>query len=165
MAYQTSDTASVTAEATSKLHQTIRKVSSDTESLQYNTAIAAMMEYVNVLKQQDAARKDQLTPLIVMLAPYAPHIAEELWEALGGKGSVFEQCWPSFDERLASAGDVEIAVQVNGKLRSRLVVPRGMAESEVLKIVLSDAAVKKFVNGQPVKKVIYVQDRLVNLVV
>jgi len=120
---------------------------------------------VNVLKQQDAARKDQLTPLIVMLAPYAPHIAEELWEALGGKGSVFEQCWPSFDERLASAGDVEIAVQVNGKLRSRLVVPRGMAESEVLKIVLSDAAVKKFVNGQPVKKVIYVQDRLVNLVV
>jgi leucyl-tRNA synthetase len=165
MAYQTSDTASVTAQATSKLHQTIRKVSSDTESLQYNTAIAAMMEYVNVLKEQDAARKDQLTPLIVMLAPYAPHIAEELWEALGGKGSVFEQCWPTFDERLASAGDVEIAVQVNGKLRSRLTVRRGLPENEVVELALADESVKKYVDGKKVKKVIYIQDRLLNLLV
>jgi leucyl-tRNA synthetase len=165
MAYQTSETASVTAQATSKLHQTIRKVSSDTESLQYNTAIAAMMEYVNVLKEQDAARKDQLTPLIVMLAPYAPHIAEELWEALGGKGSVFEQCWPTFDERLASAGDVEIAVQVNGKLRSRLTVRRGLPENEVVELALADESVKKYVDGKKVKKVIYIQDRLLNLLV
>jgi leucyl-tRNA synthetase len=165
MAYQTSETASVTAQATSKLHQTIRKVSSDTESLQYNTAIAAMMEYVNVLKEQDAARKDQLTPLIVMLAPYAPHIAEELWEALGGKGSVFEQCWPTFDERLASAGDVEIAVQVNGKLRSRLTVRRGLPENEVVELALADESVKKYVDGKKVKKVVYIQDRLLNLLV
>src|SRR5262245_3367338 len=165
MAYQTSDTASVTAQATSKLHQTIRKVSSDTESLQYNTAIAAMMEYVNVLKEQDAARTDQLTPLIVMLAPYAPHIAEELWEALGGKGSVFEQCWPSFDERLASAGDVEIAVQVNGKLRSRLTVRRGLPQQEAVELALADESVKKYVDGIKVKKVIYIQDRLLNLLV
>ncbi|HJS42817.1 MAG TPA: leucine--tRNA ligase [Gemmatimonadales bacterium] len=165
MAYQTSDSASVPAQATSKLHQTIRKVSSDTESLQYNTAIAAMMEYVNELREHGAGSRELIKPLIIMLAPYAPHVAEELWEVLGEKESVLQARWPTFDERLASAGDVEIAVQVNGKLRSRLVVPRGMAESEVMKIVLSDAAVKKFVNGQPVKKVIYVQDRLVNLVV
>jgi len=100
-----------------------------------------------------------------MLAPYAPHIAEEMWERLGHQESVFQAPWPAHDERLASAGDVEIAVQVNGKLRSRLVVPRGMAQEEVLKIVLADAAVQKFVDGQNVKKVIYVQDRLVNLVV
>jgi leucyl-tRNA synthetase len=102
-----------------------------------------------------------------MLAPYAPHIAEELWEVLGGGGtaSVCDARWPAYDERLASAGDVEIAVQVNGRLRSRLVVPRGMAQEDVLKIVLADAAVRKFVDGQNVKKVIYVQDRLVNLVV
>ena len=148
-----------------KLHRTIRKVTADTEALQYNTAIAAMMEYVNELREHGAESRDLIEPLIIMLAPYAPHIAEELWEVLGGKEPVFQARWPSFDERLASAGDVEIAVQVNGKLRSRLVVPRGMAESEVLKIVLSDAAVKRFVNGQPLKKVIYVQDRLVNLVV
>ena len=148
-----------------KLHRTIRKVSADTEALQYNTAIAAMMEYVNVLRDTGHGTRETLEPLIVMLAPYAPHIAEELWEVMGHKTSVFEAKWPSYDERLASAGDVEIAVQVNGKLRSRLVVPRGMAEKDVLARVLADEAVKKFVDGQKVKKVIYVQDRLVNLVV
>jgi leucyl-tRNA synthetase len=100
-----------------------------------------------------------------MLAPYAPHIAEELWEALGGKGSVFEQCWPTFDERLASAGDVEIAVQVNGKLRSRLTVRRGLPENEVVELALADESVKKYVDGKKVKKVIYIQDRLLNLLV
>ncbi|HWC73543.1 MAG TPA: leucine--tRNA ligase [Gemmatimonadales bacterium] len=148
-----------------KLHRTIRKVTGDTEALQYNTAIAAMMEYVNELREHGAGSTELVKPLIVMVAPYAPHVAEELWEVLGEKQSVFQAHWPSFDERLASAGDVEIAVQVNGKLRSRLVVPRGMAQDAVLKIVLSDEAVKKFVDGQPLKKVIYVQDRLVNLVV
>jgi leucyl-tRNA synthetase len=147
-----------------KLHRTIRKVSADTEALQYNTAIAAMMEYVNELKH-GAASKELIQPLVVMLAPYAPHIAEELWSVLGNDTSVLEARWPAFDERLASAGDVEIAVQVNGKLRSRLTVPRGMAEKDVLSRVLADEAVKKFVDGQKVKKVIYVQDRLVNLVV
>jgi leucyl-tRNA synthetase len=148
-----------------KLHRTIRKVTADTEALQYNTAIAAMMEYVNELREQGAASKDLLQPLVIMLAPYAPHIAEELWEVLRETESVFQARWPSFDERLARTGDVEIAVQVNGKLRSRLVVPRGMPEEAVMKIVLSDPAVKKFVDGQKVRKVIYVQDRLVNLVV
>src|SRR5213593_3556765 len=148
-----------------KLHRTIRKVTADTEALQYNTAIAAMMEYVNEIRERGAGSRELLEPLVIMLAPYAPHIAEELWEVLGGKGSVLEQRWPDYDERLASAGDVEIAIQVNGKLRSRLVVPRGMAEKEVVERVLADEAVKKFVDGQKVKKVIFVQDRLVNLVV
>jgi len=148
-----------------KLHRTIRKVGADTEGLQYNTAIAAMMEYVNELREQGAGSRELITPLVIMLAPYAPHIAEELWSVLGNESSVFAASWPAYDERLASAGDVEIAVQVNGKLRSRLTVPRGMAEKDVLARVLADDAVKKFVDGQKVKKVIYVQDRLVNLVV
>ncbi len=151
--------------AEQKLHRTIRKVTADTEALQYNTAIAAMMEYVNELREQGAGSSELLEPLVIMLAPYAPHIAEELWEVLGNKESVLQARWPSYDERLASAGDVEIAVQVNGKLRSRLTVPRGMAEKDVLARVLADEAVKKFVDGQKVKKVIFVQDRLVNLVV
>ena len=151
--------------AEQKLHRTIRKVTADTEALQYNTAIAAMMEYVNELRESGARTRELVEPLVIMLAPYAPHIAEELWEVMGDKTSVFEARWPSYDERLASAGDVEIAVQVNGKLRSRLTVPRGMAEKDVLARVLADEAVKKFVDGQKVKKVIFVQDRLVNLVV
>src|SRR5438309_1764513 len=92
-----------TPAAEQKLHRTIRKVSADTEALQYNTAIAAMMEYVNELREQGAGGRELVTPLVIMLAPYAPHIAEELWEVLGGKGSVFEQRWPDYDERLASA--------------------------------------------------------------
>jgi leucyl-tRNA synthetase len=153
------------APVTQKLHRTIRKVGADTEALQYNTAIAAMMEYVNELREQGAGSRELVEPLVIMLAPYAPHIAEEMWELLGHDTSVFDATWPTYDERLASAGDVEIAVQVNGKLRSRLTVPRGMAEKDVLARVLADEAVKKFVDGQKVKKVIYVQDRLVNLVV
>ena len=154
---------SLPAELERKLHRTIRKVTEDTEALHYNTAISAMMEFVNDLK--GAGSRSLTEPLVIMLAPYAPHIAEELWERLGHSDSVFQARWPAYDERLASAGDVEIAIQVNGKLRSRLTVPRGMAEKDVLARVLADEAVKKFVDGQKVKKVIYVQDRLVNLVV
>jgi len=153
-----------------KLHQTIRKVTADTESLDYNTAIAAMMEYVNELRDEGSGTRRGLAPLIVMLAPYAPHLAEELWELLGSTGgerggSVFDERWPDYDERLATAGDVEIAVQVNGKLRSRLTVPRGLAQDDVVARALADDSVKRFVDGKPVKKVVYVQDRLLNLVV
>jgi len=155
----------VTPDVERKLHQTIKKVGADTESLDYNTAIAAMMEYVNELREQGARSREQVEPLVIMLAPYAPHFAEELWELLGHPRSVFEERWPTYDERLATAGDVEIAVQVNGKLRSRLIVPRGLDEDAVVARALADEAVKKFVDGKKVRKVIYVQDRLLNLVV
>jgi leucyl-tRNA synthetase len=148
-----------------KLHLTIRKVSADTEALHYNTAIAAMMEYVNVVREAGTVKREMVEPLVVMLAPYAPHIAEEMWELLGHQASVFDAAWPGYDERLAAAGDVEIAVQVNGKLRSRMTVPRGTAERDVVARALADEAVQRFVDGQQVKKVIYVQDRLLNLVV
>ena len=153
------------AELQQRLHRTIRKVSADTEALHYNTAIAAMMEYVNELRESGAGSRELLQPLLIMLAPYAPHIAEELWEVLGNTDSIFAARWPVYDEKLASAGDVEIAVQVNGKLRSRINVPRGMPQDEVVKIVMADPSVMKFVDGQKLKKVIYVQDRLVNLVI
>ena len=155
----------VTPDVERKLHQTIKKVGADTESLDYNTAIAAMMEYVNELREQGARSREQVEPLVIMLAPYAPHFAEELWELLGHPRSVFEERWPTYDERLATAGDVEIAVQVNGKLRSRLIVPRGLDQDAVVARALADEAVKKFVDGKKVRKVIYVQDRLLNLVV
>ena len=155
----------LTPDVERKLHQTIKKVGADTESLNYNTAIAAMMEYVNELREQGAGSKEHVEPLVIMLAPYAPHFAEELWALLGHDTTVFAARWPAHDERLATAGDVEIAVQVNGRLRSRLTVPRGMTQDAVVARVLADEAVKKFVNGHTVKKVIYVQDRLVNLVV
>ncbi len=148
-----------------KLHQTIRKVTADTESLDYNTAIAAMMEYVNLLRDEGVTSRPAIEPLLVMLAPYAPHLAEELWAALGRTGSIFSARWPAFDERLAAAGDVEVVVQVNGKVRGRVTVRRGTSEAQVVELALKDESVRKFVDGQAIKKTIFVPDRLVNLVV
>jgi leucyl-tRNA synthetase len=148
-----------------KLHQTVRKVSADTESLGYNTAIAAMMEYVNELRSAECGLRIAVEPLLIMLAPYAPHFAEEVWEKLGHDRSIFTASWPSYDERLAAAGDVEVVVQVNGKVRGRVTVSRGATEAQVLEQAMKDESVRKFVDGKPVRKTIYVQDRLLNLVV
>ncbi|MGE5802481.1 MAG: leucine--tRNA ligase [Gemmatimonadota bacterium] len=166
-AAQPPSTSALPAAVQQKLHRTIRRVTADTDALHYNTAIAALMEYVNELREHQGAElhEELLEPLVIMLAPYAPHIAEEMWEVLGHDTSVFSAKWPGHDERLASAGEVEIAVQVNGKLRSRLTVPRGTGEKEVVERALADESVKKHVDGKKVKKVIYVQDRLVNLLV
>ncbi len=148
-----------------KLHQTILKVTTDTESLDYNTAIAAMMEYVNLLREEGAAQRAAVEPLVVMLAPFAPHIAEELWAHLGHAPSVFRAAWPVYDERRAASGEVEIVVQVNGKVRGRLTVARGTTEPDVLARALGDDAVRRFIDGMPMKKTIFVPDRLLNLVV
>ena len=100
-----------------------------------------------------------------MLAPYAPHFAEQLWERLGHERSIFTAAWPAYDAGLAAAGDVEIVVQVNGKVRGRLTVSRGATEAQVVARAMQDEAVRKFLNGQPVRKTVYVQDRLLNFVV
>ena len=148
-----------------KQHQTIRKVTADTAALNYNTAIAAMMEYVNLVREQGAGSRRAIEPLLVMLAPYAPHLAEELWAALGQERSIFTAAWPTYDEKLAAAGDVEIVVQVNGKVRGRLTVSRGATEAQVVALAMTDESIKRFVDGKPVRKTVYVQDRLLNLVV
>src|SRR5213594_2017792 len=148
-----------------KQHQTIRKVTADTAALNYNTAIAAMMEYVNLVREQGAGSRRAIEPLLVMLAPYAPHLAEELWAALGHERSIFTAAWPTYDEKLAAAGDVEIVVQVNGKVRGRLTVSRGATEAQVVALAMKDESIKRFVDGKPVRKTVYVQDRLLNLVV
>src|SRR6184192_1402247 len=148
-----------------KQHQTIRKVTADTAALNYNTAIAAMMEYLNLVREQGAGSRRAIEPLLVMLAPYAPHLAEELWAALGHERSIFTAAWPTYDEKLAAAGDVEIVVQVNGKVRGRLTVSRGATEAQVVALAMTDESIKRFVDGKPVRKTVYVQDRLLNLVV
>jgi leucyl-tRNA synthetase len=148
-----------------KLHQTIRKVSEDIPRLSYNTAIAAMMEYINVLRRGERTpHRDEVLPLITLVSPFAPHIAEELWEQNGGKGSIFDSAWPSFDPALAADDMIELVVQVNGKVRSRVTVPRDIEEKEALVAALEDSAVAKFVTGAP-KKVIFVPGRLINVVV
>ena len=146
------------------MHRTIQRVTEDTASLSYNTAIAAMMEYVNALRE-GAPTRALLEPLPVLLAPYAPHFAEECWERLRHGGSVMEARWPSFDPALALAEEVEVVVQVNGKVRGRLHLPRGTDRAAAMKAALADQTVRKFTDGKEPKKVVFVPDRLVNIVV
>ncbi|MDH3198834.1 MAG: class I tRNA ligase family protein, partial [Candidatus Krumholzibacteria bacterium] len=160
------DAADLPADLERKLHQTIRKVTADTEALRYNTAIAAMMEYVNALRSAECGGRRAVEPLLVMLAPYAPHLCEELWAALGNGESIFVGGhWPTYDEDLAREDEIELVVQVNGKLRGRVTVPRGLSEADALARAHAEPGVRKFIDGKPVRKVIFVPDRLVNLVV
>ncbi len=154
-------------EAWRKLHQTIRKVGTDIEGLRYNTAISAMMEYVNLLRGNMAgpAAKGLVEPLIVMLAPLAPHFAEECWERLAHDASVFEASWPDFDEALAREVEIEIVVQVNGKVRGRIQAAPGISEEDAVRVAAADPQVHKFLGNKEIRKTIYVKDRLVNLVV
>ncbi|MGH7652880.1 MAG: leucine--tRNA ligase [Gemmatimonadaceae bacterium] len=147
-----------------KLHQTIRKVGDDIARLSYNTAVAAMMEYMNVLRRGERApHRDEVVPLITLVSPFAPHIAEELWEQTGGTRSVFDSAWPTFDPALAAEDSIELVVQVNGKLRSKILVPRDITEEAALVAALEDPTVGKFVAGSP-KKIVFVSGRLLNIV-
>ena len=148
-----------------KLHRTIRKVGDDTSRLGYNTAIAAMMEYMNALRAGERVpHRAEVEPVVLLVAPFAPHIAEELWERLGHADTVFSARWPSFDPAMATEDDVELAVQVNGKLRGTMHVGRDIAQDQALAAALAIPSIAKFVTGAP-RKVIFVAGRLLNIVV
>jgi leucyl-tRNA synthetase len=147
-----------------KLHQTIDKVGRDIPSLSYNTAIAAMMEYMNVLRRGERTpHVDEVAPLVQLVAPFAPHLAEELWERLGHSRSVFDSGWPSYDESLARETAVAYAVQVNGKTRGTVQAPRDSTADDVLAIARADASIAKHIPEQP-KRTIFVPGRLINIV-
>ncbi len=149
------------------LHATIRRVTQDYESLEYNTAIAALMDYLNVVRAEGRiASIDEVKPMVVLLAPVAPHIAEELWARLGEDPSVFDHAmWPMYDEAKTRTDDVEIPVQVNGKLRATVRVERGASQEAVQEVALREENVARYLEGVEVRKVVHVPDRLLNLVV
>ncbi|HEU5209870.1 MAG TPA: leucine--tRNA ligase [Longimicrobiales bacterium] len=150
-----------------KLHATIRKVTEDIGALRYNTAIAAMMEYLNAVREGGrAANRAEVEPLVALVAPFAPHLAEELWQELGHATSLFEEpSWPSFDPDKATSDEVELVVQINGKVRARIGVTRGIGEDEALSVAHGDENVARHLADRTTRKVIYVQDRLLNIVV
>jgi leucyl-tRNA synthetase len=157
--------AEVRRETVAKWHATIKKATEGLESLRYNTAIAAMMELVNALREDNCCERGIIESLVVMLAPFAPHFAEECWERLGHETSVFDARWPAWDERLIAASEVEVVVQVNGKTRGRVMASRDAAEERVLPAALGDESVKRFTEGKAIRKVVYVPNRLINIVV
>jgi leucyl-tRNA synthetase len=148
-----------------KWHQTKKRVTEGLEHLSYNTAIAALMELLNALRAVNCSERKIVKEFLIMLAPFAPHFAEEAWERLGATTSVFDAQWPAWDEGLTLEQEVEIPVQVNGKTRSRVTVPRGSAEQQVVAAARRDPSVLRFTDGKELRKVVYVKDRLLNLVV
>ncbi len=150
-----------------KLHQTIRQVTEQIPNLQYNTAIAAMMEYLNVVRAGGRTpRRAEVAPLVLMIAPFAPHVAEELYQRLGHNESLFASArWPVFDEAKAADALLDVGVQVNGKLRARVQVAADADEAAVRAAALANDNVSRFVDGKTIRKAIYVPGKLLNLVV
>jgi leucyl-tRNA synthetase len=154
-----------------KLHQTIRKVTEDFDNRwHFNTSIAALMELINTLYEEEAALSrdalERILPdLTLMLGPFAPYTAEELWEQLGRTGPVFRQRWPSYDKELAKEEAADVVLQVNGKVRGRMSVPFGTSPAELETLALDHPKVQPSIAGKNVVKVIAVPDKLVNIVV
>jgi leucyl-tRNA synthetase len=155
----------VSHETLVKYHQTVKRVTEGMEQLHYNTSIAALMELLNALRADTCTHRSLVEGLVIMLAPFAPHFAEESWERLGHKETIFEASWPAWKEALTVEDEVEVVVQISGKTRSKVSVPRDAEEKAVVAAAQRDATVKRFVEGKEVRKVVYVKNRLLNLVV
>ena len=147
------------------LHKTVKKVSRDTGTMNYNTAISAMMIYSAEIAKLDSLPRSLWEPLVLMLAPYAPHLAEELWEEAGHRKSLARESWPTYDEALCVDDTKEIVVQVNGKIRDRFSAPAGSEQAALEKTALALPKVKEWIEGKEVAKVVVVKDKLVNIVV
>ncbi|MDP3901076.1 MAG: leucine--tRNA ligase, partial [bacterium] len=143
-------------------NRTIKKVTEETENLKYNTAIAFLMEYSNEIQKRPF--REDMNTLLVLMAPFAPHITAELWEVLGNKGSVHEQSWPSFKENLLKEDTVSMVVQVNGKVRDAILVSSGISEQGAVKLALASEKAARWIEGKP-KKTIFVKDKLINFVI
>ena len=149
-----------------QIHKTIKKVTKDIENLSFNTAISQMMIYLNFLYQTDGKiGVFAAESFIKLLSPFAPHIAEELWSHLNPVNSIFLQNWPDYDETLTIEKEIEVVVQINGKLRAKKNVVSDINEEDLKSLALSDESVMKYIDGKPVKKIIVVKNRLVNIVV
>jgi leucyl-tRNA synthetase len=166
MAVATGELGDAIEKETRKLvHKTIRKVTSDIEQLHFNTAVSAMMILTRHLSEQSPIPREGVHALVLLLAPFAPHIAEELWERLGHKASLVNEPWPVFDEALCRDEIVEIAVQVNGKVRGRIQIAPDAAEEEAVRAAQAEPSVKSFIGDKNVRKHLYVPGKIVNLLV
>ncbi len=152
-------------ELDSLMHKTIKKVTQDTSTLSFNTAISQMMVFVNELTRSPFLPKTCLENLVLLLSPYTPHLAEELWERLGHTMSVSKESWPEYDEEKTKDDSITLVVQVNGKVRSRITMPSGSDRDELLKAARADGNVQKWISGKETVKEIVVPGKLVNIVV
>ncbi|MCO5061204.1 MAG: leucine--tRNA ligase [Kiritimatiellae bacterium] len=154
-----------TSEQLRALHQMLMKVGDDIEGLRFNTAISAMMEFTNEAQKWTQRPHAAMDAFVLALSPFAPHVAEELWEKLGHANSLAYEPWPNYDPARLVSDTMEIPVQVNGKLRGKIIVPVGTAQEAILAAAQAEASVQAQLSGKSIRKVIYVPGRLLNLVV
>ena len=145
------------------VHKTIKKVTDDIENMKFNTAIAALMTLTNQFYDK-GANKAEFRTLLQLLSPFAPHMADELWERFGFEGLASTSSWPVYDESKTIASEVTIAVQVGGKLKTTVTVPMGSDQEAVLAVVTADTKIAKLMEGKNLVKVIHVPNKLVNLI-
>ena len=155
----------VTPKLESIMHKTVKKVSQDIEDMKFNTAIAAMMTLLNEINNVGTMTVDELSTFVRLLCPFAPHLCEEIWEQIGGKGLCSLAAWPEYDESKCVDNEIEIAVQVNGKVRDRFTVPAGIDAQSAIAAAKELEKVKEFTDGMAFIKELYVPGKLVNLVV
>jgi leucyl-tRNA synthetase len=153
-------------------HRTIKKGTADLEKFRFNTMLASLMEFSNYLSKvkerevaSDSLWREAISYLLLLLAPTAPHLAEELWAMTGHPYSIHNQAWPRYDEELAKEEEITLVIQVNGKLRDRVLVPASISEVEAKELALSRERVKAYIDGKKLSNVIYVPRRVVNIVV
>ena len=147
------------------LHKTIKKIEEDTERFSFNTAVSAFMVCVNELSDLKCHKKQILEPLLTLLTPYAPHISEELYHALGNSESVLNASYPKWENRFLTESEKEYPISINGKMRTTITISLDAPTAEVEKIVLNNEIIQKWIEGKPVKKIVFVKGKMVNVVV
>ena len=147
------------------LHRTIKKIEEDTERFSFNTCVSAFMVCVNELTDLKCHKREVLEPLLILLTPYAPHIAEELWQRLGNTTSVLDATYPKFESSYLVESTKEYPVSINGKLRTTMVLDLAATQEQVQDVVLQHEVVQKWMEGKPLKKLIFVKGKMINVVV
>ncbi|PKL75061.1 MAG: hypothetical protein CVV27_17300 [Candidatus Melainabacteria bacterium HGW-Melainabacteria-1] len=147
------------------LHKTIQKVSEDLEQMHPNTAVSAMMIFINEATRIGFLPESMKSPFVRLLAPFAPHLAEEFWETIGGKGSIALARWPEFDVEMTLDKEIEIPVQINGKMRGTIMARAGASENEARQVAEEAEHLRKYLEGFEIAKVIFKTDRMLNFVV
>ena len=147
------------------LHKTIKKIEEDTDRHSFNTAVSMFMICVNELYDLGCHKKSVLSDLLVLMAPYAPHFCEELWQVLGNEGLVIDAAFPIFDAKYVLETAKDYPVSINGKMRTNIAIDLSCTEQEVSDIVMANAVVQKWMEGKPVKKLIFVKGKMINVVI
>ncbi len=147
------------------LHKTIKKVGEDIEEMKYNTAISAMMVLINQLEKEKSISADDFGKFLTILSPFVPHMTQELWDKMENKTFLIEEKWPKYEDKYLVDDEITLIVQVNGKVRDKIVVSAGLLEEEAKEKALESEKVQKHIDGKEIRKVIFVQGKLISIVI